>query len=812
MKRACVLLVLAFPLMACPPERLFPDRVGMGVARLSVRNAGNVVAILQADTTCGFASPAVLAGVRTSGELGGEGTATWTVQNCRLDLGEPHVVKTDCNGVETHAGGAVTVSATKTLTGLLTGNPENPVIPTSAEAARFDVQATFEGFVVRSSDSNAAMKIQGGSMTYVVQPHLAVSVDKQVCSIPTADTSVRDLRWQDGSVVVESDGRVFDVTVEGSELQAQVGRWQEEENALRGSISVWGTSVKVPTPDDKDGLDPEYNAEKVQASVACTENLQQPISYACPSLDPRLAEGAARLSVSLFGALVSAVNKDDRCGFAASDVVAGAELSGEVGQAGGSATFRINTPCTLEHAEDYEVSRDCAGVSTTVKGKAVVTGTRTMQGILTGQAGTPVVPTSRDAVAITLEAELTDFTAATSNSTRSLTALSGRIRGTLKPRLALDASTGACSLATPVVEFQDLTWTDARLLVTADGNSLQVPVATSNLDAQNGAREGKTNHLSGTMKVRGADITVPLTGNTLNPDYHAETFDASYACTPNLLIPADDVACSFNRVLAENSARLTIRSIGAITTLINTDSDCGFENTWTKLNPDDVQGEDGEQGSMSWSVEGCEFAFSPAELFQTDCSGGELWTDGYVNVDAERTVQGLREKLLLVVNSIKPNRRDSVQVRLTNVELDNFSTFYKEPGTGEVKGQLIFHSGTLSAVVQPYLGERADEPGVYDISLPVSASTSHVQATLTNVDATLLTQGKTFHLQIAEAQLDSHSGNYNGYRNVISGTVRVNGELVTFEQIPLDPTFDEAAFIARYACVENLKEPIPPQE
>ena len=53
----------------CQLEQLFPGRVADGVARMTVRNIGNVVSLITEDATCGFASPA--AGSRqTAGQLG----------------------------------------------------------------------------------------------------------------------------------------------------------------------------------------------------------------------------------------------------------------------------------------------------------------------------------------------------------------------------------------------------------------------------------------------------------------------------------------------------------------------------------------------------------------------------------------------------------------------------------------------------------------------------------------------------------------------------------------------------------------------
>src|SRR5688500_9262123 len=65
---------------ACQLERMFPEKVAAGVARLSFRNAAVLTSLVSADATCGFASEAVLASAKITGEVGSVGALTWTVE------------------------------------------------------------------------------------------------------------------------------------------------------------------------------------------------------------------------------------------------------------------------------------------------------------------------------------------------------------------------------------------------------------------------------------------------------------------------------------------------------------------------------------------------------------------------------------------------------------------------------------------------------------------------------------------------------------------------------------------------------------
>ena len=110
-------------------ERYFPDMVGVGVARLTVRNAAKLTGYIADDRACGFESEAVKESYLIEGEVGGFGTLTYTVTDCVLDFGIPSKTDSDCNDTSYFAGGKAVVTAQQRVYGRLTGNPDNPVIP-----------------------------------------------------------------------------------------------------------------------------------------------------------------------------------------------------------------------------------------------------------------------------------------------------------------------------------------------------------------------------------------------------------------------------------------------------------------------------------------------------------------------------------------------------------------------------------------------------------------------------------------------------------------------------------------------------------
>jgi hypothetical protein len=1058
-------------LAGCPVERLAPEKVAMGVARLSVRNMGNVVALTSADARCGFASDEVNRTREENGRLGSEGSVTWRVRDCVIDLGGLQEVSGDCNGDTTQASGAIKVTATKTVVGILTGNAASPVVPLKPDAVNIDVTVAFDDYQVRSSTSAAWLTNVDGTVSFTLQPHLGVSDSLDVCAVPTADVTLRELVYSNAKAKVMSGGREFKVEVPQSRVHAQVGRWEGEENSLEGLLTVWDREVDLSTTEDKSGLDPEYNAEKLVSSVACRTDLRQPQTYECPALKPRLVQGASALTVQTFGKLVSLVSKDSACGFASDAVNQHPNLVGEPGMGEGTAEYNISAPCTITFASKTQVDEDCNGVKTYAKGTVTVTGTKRVRGILTGDINTAVVPTTRDAGEITVNAAFSGFSISTSDSSAALIVQSGAMTGTMAPRLAKDASTGACSLPTPVVTFKGLEWQDAELLLQNGANTFRLTAETSALEAQSGAKDGRTNYLAGTMRVDGEVMNVPTDGGNpvLDPDYDANAFatsfaciphlqipsddgdcdmtaklaeastrlvvrdfgavaqlleadtscgfsseavkssvvitgqlgkdgaeatyhisqpctvhlpekimlgtdclgvatyaqgtatvtgtkkvrgirtgsednpiiptrrdpaeitlaatfgdfsatctdspnvltinngsisgtlrprlakdaesgacsistpvaefenltlgpstltlnasgkrfrlevssgnvnaingnkgertnwlagslnvenrtitvpldpaapllnpefdmgrfTASYACKPHLVIPSTDAECNFKEALGTNTARLLVLATGAVTSMINHDTSCGYENMLVKISPDDVQGEAGEMGEISWSIDQCELGWNPAHAFEHDCNGGDLMVQGTAMIDTSRTVEGERETMLLFIESIVPRDPTSVEIRLEHVVFNEFAAFHTHAETGTAQAIMTIHSGTFSGVVQPVLGERASEPGRYDVSVPVVYGVSRLaNLRLQNADITLTSDGMTFNYHIDDSLIQAFNGTYGEDSNWVRGLVTVDGLEVDVPEVPLDPHFDQAHFDSGYLCTEDLR-------
>jgi hypothetical protein len=795
-------LAIAAVVLATGCARMFPDKVAMGVARLSVRNAAVLVALLDADTSCGFASTAVKDHPLLDGTSGGPGTATWVVNGCHLRFGDLHEVAKDCNGTATKAGGAVTVSAKRTVKGTLTGSAKNPIVPLDDGSVVFHVEADFEELVVRMDGQNNALTQHSGHLAYDAHPRLAVSASKGVCAIPSNDVLLTGMKYSGAQVTVDDDGSNIDTDVSSSDLSAQIGRGRDKENALWGGITVWGEGEGIPSNDDHDGLDPHYDAGAWQKSWACAADLAQPPSHQCPSLDDAVGQGAARLTVMLFGKFADVVDVNAQCGFASDAALASARNTGTLGDRGGVSVQTISQPCTISFAAPTVVHEECDGMKYSMAGRLKVTGTKTVKGILSGDRTEPAVPTSRDPAEMTLAMEFEDFTVSDSKG-RALRVKGGRLDGTIVPRLAKDTTTGACSVKTPVAEFKNLTWTAAPVEVTDDGSTFAVKLDTSSLASVHGPKDGKANWLSGTLSANGTAVHVPA---VLDPDYEPAAFDKSYACLPNMKVPASDEDCSLYPELATAAARLVVQTSGAAAQRVNNDSSCGFENLIVKLSPTDVSGKNGEMGYMKWHVNGCEEGASAPKSYATDCNGAVDSVSGSMKVTATRTVTGQRQVILGLLNSITPRAHDAATIALDQVDLSGLAAWRVDGGASAPRGVLTFHQGSLTATVGPITGERKSAPGTFDIPTPIATFTS---VSLTNAPATLVSAGKTFNLNLQSASLTAMNGRWQGKGNSLEGTVVLDGHTVALPPMALDPLFDQPIFDASYACTADLLEPVP---
>jgi hypothetical protein len=609
-----------------------------------------------------------------------------------------------------------------------------------------------------------------------------------------------DLTWSSAELQVTSSSGTFNLSVSGSDLDATNGTFSDSDsNKISGTLTVASTSHTIPS--DGAGLDPEFDQAGFDASWQCAADLTLPVSHACTFVAP-LAIGSAQLSARTLGTVLRLVNADTTCGFSSVGVATGVAFNAEstVGADAATATFTIAdaTPCTLTFGDTpVTLSADCNGVTASVSGAVTVSGTKTVTGYRTGNVASPVVPTSRDAVAFNLALSFENFNIEKSDSTNSLKFVSGQLVGIARPRTALDVTTGACSISTPALTFENITHTNSAVQLVSDGKRFDMTLNTSDLDAQNGTKDSTSNTLAGSMTVDGTAISIPA-DMVLDPAFLQATFDASFACTPHIFIPSVDAACNFKTALGTGAARLLMKSLGTATSIIDKDTTCGYASP-SAGGTAQASCAPACDGTLTLTASACGVTLPPdTSLGVTDCIGTTTTVGGTVSLSGTKVITG--HLTGSQTSPIVPGSRTAAVLDHTYT-FTSFHAYSLAAGQTTPTGKLTF-SATLDAELHPVATDSQSAPGIYAVSTPI-ASFAAVTVT-TGGEATLVSSGSTFVFSLDAASLTALSGSYEGDSNDLEGSITIDGFPVTIAAgTPLDPAFDQTAFESTYTCAGN---------
>jgi hypothetical protein len=797
------------------------QQAAVGLSRLAIRNLGAVATALNADTSCGFSSTAVLGAAQLVGNVGGQGTFRLTVDNCTLDFGtDKQLGEPDCEGGTTKASGKVTVSGTREVVGTLTGSATNPVIPSGPDAVTITIsKAEFTDYKIVNSKSQNILTLEKGSFAGVIKPRLAVNNTNGACSVSTPNTAFSGVKFlTESTFAIESDNNVTG-TISSSDLSAQNGKGGDgSENVVKGSIEVssrvgflpplFKQTYAIPPDGDDRGLDPDYSADAFQKSYQCNPALASPESFSCANLTPLLADGAARLTAKLYATVASMADKNTTCGF--SSPMASASFTGETGDVG-SLTLTI-PDCVIEVPAGTELTADCAGVKTVVGGKVTVRGTKTVAGRLTGQAMTPVIPMSDSPATLAVTLTFENFKVGDTGGPNALLAKSGTLTGSLQPRVALATDTGACSITSSIARFNNLVWADASLAVTSASGTIDLPVSASSLNAVNGTWGADSNTLTGTMTVGGQALTVPSDNAGLNPAFNQAEFDASWTCAPNLFKDAQMAPshqCVFLAPLAQGVARLSPRTVGTVLSIINADTTCGFSATGatapTATLPATADLGKDNQTLVQTITTPCVINFTTETEVSRDCNMVTTRVQGSVSVTGTKTVRGFFTGDPAA--PIVPTSRDPGTFALT-MAFTNFKVL-----SSASTSNLTIKDGTVAATVTPRTGQDL-ATGACSKSTPVVTFDGITFSNSASV--TLVSDGRTFNLEVGASDLDAQNGTKDAVSNRLTGSITVDGAALSVPtpgaDDKLDPAFVQATFDSAYTCDTALRVPVAEAE
>lgn len=540
-----------------------------------------------------------------------------------------------------------------------------------------------------------------------------------------------------------------------------------------------------------------------------------PLATGCARMFPeKVADGVAQLTVRDVAGVLLVVNDDEDCGFASSDVVGSPAVSGALGETG-TATWTV-TDCTIDLGpEPVEISRDCNDVGTYASGAFTITARQVVTGRITGDPDTPVIPETPDAATFLLDdVRFADFVVTKDGSEDSLRVLEGGLEVSITPMLAVDAESGACSVVTPHISFDDITWSPSTVEVTSGKRVFQVPIADGVLSATNGTVGEHENRVEGLLTVWRKPVQVALSGpeDGLDPDYDPQVLEDSYTCNEDLAQPVG-FSCDLDPILAENAARLIVKNFGLITKTVDLDEDCGFGNLMEQVTAllDPVTLESlltGGEQTFEFDAQSCQVG-GDMHLIYSDCVGTDYYLDGTATVTGAKIVTG---KVVLDDDPLQPQNPRGAVVEIPYVALDEATPLERPPGSETFEPWLELHDGTLSGTALPVAGEAADAPGAYFIVIPVG---EFEDVRLRNSDVTLRNGAMSFPMHVDDSSLFAFNGAYQGEANWLYGTVTLDGttwEIGSAEApLPLVPDYDQAAFDETYECTDNLAGVVPVQ-
>lgn len=767
-------------------------------ARLTVPLLTALAAAVQQDSSCGFASQAVRDAVVVSGDPGGSGEASWQVSDCALNFSQPTVVITNCQGAQTLLQGQVQVSGTKTLSGILTGKQTDPVVPSGDDALQIQLQVEFSGLTLSKSDSSNTLSARSGALSADIQPELVLSASGS-CDFPSANVRLTSVQYDQASLLLSVARGQFVLDVNTSDIHALSGVWGDEQNLLTGSMLIGEQSYEANS--DGLGLDPDFAVDAYAGSWQCDNRLRDNTDGDC---SPRrmLAQKSARSGLAMLRAVADQLRANTDCGFAADSVVQQVVLSEQNPGAKGYAMFQVNN-CVLDFASPSPVHQDCNGQLEYLQGRATVSASLRVDGWLTADPHEPVLPDSDLASLMDLDIQGEGLRWSHSLDDRALQIDSGELQGQVKTQMAL-SQRRVCEVRTPMAQLRDMSFTNAGLRLEDDGKILDLVASDASVNAVCASLGREENSMSGWVKIDGDMIQIPFDQAGLDPDYDSAQTAASWTCDADLFQPLDLEHCSYARPLAEKAGRLLVQALATATQVLEEDTACGFQANAV------LTSAVSSSNAVTWSTLSapCAIDFAQDSVVATDCSGSTRHVNGGLTASSEKIISG---ELSAGPERVWPTTRDAKQYHHASLQLRDWTSYTLADGETIPRAKITVN-GSLSASLHALGGESLSHntgsgAAVYDVTTPLFVLDA---LNMSSGSVHILVDGKQFDLSLSQVLLQAQKGRYLGQGNSLSGSLRVEGELVTLpDGLKLDPDYEQQRFDASYACTADLVEPIP---
>lgn len=758
-------------------ERFFPHDIANGVARLTVNNLSNLLRALNNEGTylleasdkrpeCNFRSLGVTDTTRIQGDQNGKGSVTRSFSECEFDFGRHgHKVEIDtlCGPQSATFFGKVRLSGTRTITGIVTKNSKVPVIPSGPEGIVFSfTQVDFSNYRVETSTIDKAMTMISGSASFDATVHLGQSIKNGLCEIPLPNLTLSKIRFSPSDSAAETivlapgPFRDFQVAIDGSDLNAQVGIYQDLSNGLSGTLKVFGKTYSVP--DDDAGLIPGFDAQTYEDSISCTPNLRRPVQEAC-RYESDLALAVSRLTIKNLGHLVKAI----------ADASAAHERQ-ECNLGKLDSTPSRTTKLSDKRTELSWVFKDCdyyfsaSGEGTTLTGKVRLSGTRRIKGFhLEGNRNNPIIPDSDGVRFEFSRVDFENFTVVSNDSQFALRMANASIAFDAAIHLARGKDTNVCSVALPNITLSNVKYLSrSDLVISTEFGDVHLAVDDSLIHAQVYRNAGRENHIEGSMNLLGNWVRLPREDATLDPGYDSDAYDLTLRALTNLVSPVDEDCNLIDHVenkVADGIARLSINSLGQMLRAITKDTHLRDECRLGSLALTPKTTIDSNKSRVTWRFDDCAYDL-----------------DGTVRVSGTKTITGFltNDERSVVV----PATGSSVDFHFDQVGFDNYLARFTDDT------YMTLESGTATFDVAVHLAKSAST-GLCMIPIP---NLTFSKVRFEEARAILVAQS----VGISNLQVDIHNSNFDaqfGYGttpqndNALSGTIDIYGRRIS---IPTD--------------------------
>lgn len=796
-------------------------QVALGAARSSVQLMATIAELIEKDEVCGFSSNNAKYATRITGDVGEVGVATTRIDRCVLEVPLGTTALEECDGSRTTVAGRAVITAVKSVSGIVTGEINQPIAPVTDSPAVFHFeeialdklsimseQSSSMATELESDSSTTSAQFNTGLMSGRVRSRFTQSRQvRELCGFQTPIAEIEVAIEDTQLSLMNSAGERLSVKIEDTELVAVNGSWNGQVNTLTGTITVGELSFSFPR-DSGEGLIPNYDQQEFDEQWQCNEDIIRPLSFAC---DPtsRVIDTVTRLTPLALATVVRLLEENIECGFESPDSRDQAIYRGEISKEGIAET-EVKS-CKLEFPIPTVVHTDCNGLQTIVSGSVVASGEREITGFLTGHSSEPVVPTKLEAINYDLSLSFTDFHLRTSDESIPVLQIpDGDVTYKMSSRLAYDRRTGACSLPTPMARFEDIRFTDALVSIESDGSLLGVQIQSSDF----GADTSTTNTIDGTVQSGDRIYQIPSDGGNLRPEFNVEEYRSSYKCDPNLVTVSSDRECSYRVPLGTLAAALIGRSLAEASALSVANQQCGFRSGLAApvaAIPNVPVVGPPALGSVTTGINMCELAVSASVPVREDCLRNRTIADGAFTVTGTQTVTGLRTELVIApgvtVQQAIPVGYESVGVTVNNMSFLDFAVYTLEPGSLSAALAMSISSGSVSYEFKPYLGEELLNAGVFSIPTPLASLSNIIK---NNLIVQINIDGRQFGVTIDESEIDVSINRFQNTGNTMVGWITMDGQKI---ELPLgqvfDPNYNQTLFDLSYDCTPNLKETLP---